>query len=431
MIQPIAPAAVRWITHTLENAGHETWTVGGAVRDACLGRPSGDWDFATHARPQQVRRLFRRTVPIGIQHGTVGVLADDGTLYEVTTFRRDVETDGRHAVVAFAESLEEDLARRDFTINAIAWHPERGEVCDPFDGRGDLERGLLRTVGDPAERFAEDYLRVLRALRFAGQFALEIEDATWSSIRGLVDRLTTLSAERVREELLKVLAAGPEPLRSLELYATSGALGVLYPELEALRSRTPVDTILEVTEWSLAVASAAQLPRGRPLLRLAALLRAVAPDDAVALLLRLRMSNANTDYVARLAEADPIPEADAGDASLRRWLSSHGVEHLSAIVRVQLVRAKAEAAAGLANRTRAVIAAWARAREVRSVAPPLTVGELAIDGRGLISCGLKPGPDFGRILDDLLEWVLEDPSRNEAARLEERVGEMLGVDSGG
>src|SRR5690554_2631650 len=151
------PRGVVRITRRLEGAGFPTWAVGGAVRDRVAGRPAGDWDLATRARPDQVRSLFRRTVPIGIEHGTVGVL-DGGHMYEVTTFRRDVETFGRHAVVEFADDVEEDLARRDFTINALAWHPLTGELLDPFHGRRDLHERRLRTVGAPGDRFAEDYL---------------------------------------------------------------------------------------------------------------------------------------------------------------------------------------------------------------------------------------------------------------------------------
>ena len=206
-LRPSAPPAVRWITRTLEEAGHDTWAVGGAVRDALLGRPSGDWDLTTRARPDELQELFRRTVPIGIEHGTVGVLVRDGTMFEVTTFRKDVETDGRHAVVAFADRVEDDLARRDFTINAIAWHVLREELLDPFQGVEDLEAGVLRTVGIAADRLAEDYLRVLRAFRFAGRFALKIEQETWSALCESVRDLPSLSAERIREELIKVLSA--------------------------------------------------------------------------------------------------------------------------------------------------------------------------------------------------------------------------------
>ncbi|HEX6069579.1 MAG TPA: CCA tRNA nucleotidyltransferase, partial [Longimicrobiaceae bacterium] len=224
------PADVRRIARRLEQSGYETWAVGGAVRDALRGEHPGDWDLATGARPGDVRRLFKRTVPIGIEHGTVGVLGKDGRLYEVTTFRRDVETFGRRARVIFADSLEEDLERRDFTINAIAWHPLRGELRDPHGGASDLASGVLRTVGDPAARFAEDRLRVLRALRFAGRFELEIEAATWADLAASADRLGNLSPERIREELYKVLGGQERPSASLRLYERSGVLAALYPE---------------------------------------------------------------------------------------------------------------------------------------------------------------------------------------------------------
>ena len=150
------PAAVLGIARTLEKAGYETWCVGGAVRDALLGIAHLDWDLATAARPERIRSLFPRTVPVGIRFGTIGVLDDTGILHEVTTFRRDVKTDGRHAEVEFGASLDEDLARRDYTINAIAYSPSRKEICDPFEGRADLERGIVKSVGDPRERMRED-----------------------------------------------------------------------------------------------------------------------------------------------------------------------------------------------------------------------------------------------------------------------------------
>lgn len=420
--KPSAPPAVRWIAETLEEAGYETWAVGGAVRNVLLGRPSGDWDLATRATPREVRKLFRRTVPIGVDHGTVGVLARDGTMYEVTTFRKDVETDGRHAVVSFAATIEEDLARRDFTVNAVAWHPLREELLDPYGGVDDLEVGILRTVGRPAERFREDYLRVLRGLRFAGLFDLEIEAATWSGLCALVGHLTALSAERVREELLKVLGADPRPTRSIELYARSGALAVLYPELEALRGE---DSALEgVDLWSLTVATVAALPAGRPLLRLAALLRELGPSDAARLLLRLRLSNAQVDETAFRVGAAPLPKPEADGRAFRRWLSASGAGQLAALARLDLARARAERSLGGEDRTDGVVASWRRARTVRAAAPPLTVGDLALDGRGLISLGLKPGPGFGRILEGLLDWVLDDPSRNRRELLEVRALEI-------
>jgi tRNA nucleotidyltransferase (CCA-adding enzyme) len=424
---PSVPPAVRWIAHTLEEAGYETWAVGGAVRDFLMGRQSGDWDLATRATPKEMRRIFRRTVPIGVEHGTVGVLARDGTMYEVTTFRQDVQTDGRHAVVRFADTIEQDLARRDFTINAVAWHPLREALFDPFGGAEDLEGGVLRTVGVPEERFREDYLRILRALRFAGLFGLEVEGPTWVALCSLVGHLPSLSAERIREELLKVLGAHPEPGRSLGLYADSGALRVLFPELESLRGSET--TIPGVDRWALSVATVDALPVGRPFLRLAALLREADPEPIAALLMRLRLSNAQVNETALLAGAGPLPLPDAGEAVYRRWLSAAGPGRLAGLARLELARARAERRLGAPDRAGDVVASWRRARQARRGAPPLAVGDLALDGRGLIALGLRPGPGFGRILEALLEWVLEDPERNRRALLEARAIELAEVET--
>lgn len=410
--RPDAPPAVRWITRTLEAAGYETWTVGGAVRDALLGRPSGDWDLATRARPNRVRKLFRRTVPIGIEHGTVGILARDGVLYEITTFRRDVDTDGRHAVVEFADRLEDDLARRDFTINAIAWHALREELCDPFQGEADLESRVLRTVGEPVDRFQEDYLRILRALRFASRFELRIDDPTWEAAKGLVAHLPKLSPERIREELLKVLGADPRPSRALTLYAESGVLATLYPELERRHEG-------EAEDWKRALAAVDALPTGRPDLRLAALLRGLPEHDVAAVLIRLRLSNRQVEEVAQLAAGASLPAPDASSEAYRRWLSRIGPQRLHAMARLGL--AAARHGGGDADE---VVQSWRRAKEVLGQGPPLSVGDLALDGRDLIGMGLKPGPHFGDILDSLLDWVLEDPDRNHRGTLEARASEL-------
>ncbi len=418
--RPSAPPAVRWIARTLEEAGHDTWVVGGAVRDVLRGLPSVDWDLTTRARPGQVRRLFHRTVPIGVEHGTVGVLSRDGTLYEVTTFRRDVETDGRHAVVSFAETVEEDLARRDFTINAIAWHPLRDELLDPFGGIGDLQEGVLRTVGTPANRFAEDYLRVLRALRFAGRFRLRIHADTWSALVSSADRLPGLSAERIREELVKILAADRTPSIALDLYRTSGALGVLFPELAALVGE---DGTGGAGAWATALSVLDRLPPGYPFQRLAALLWELEAEAALAVLMRLRLSKVQVDETLRRATAPSLPPAVADDEAFRRWLSAVGPRRLSAIARLELARAEVPERAG-GKETAEVITSWRRAREVRATHPPLEVGDLAFDGRDLIRMGYKPGPRFGELLDRLLSWVLEAPARNRTEVLEERAGEI-------
>ncbi|MDG2240875.1 MAG: hypothetical protein P8L30_11800 [Longimicrobiales bacterium] len=401
-LRPSPPDSVLWIVKTLEEAGHETWAVGGAVRDTFARRPAGDWDLTTHARPQEVRKIFKRTVPIGIEHGTVGVLDRDGTMFEVTTFRKDVETDGRHAVVAFAESVEEDLARRDFTMNAIAWHPLRGEHLDPFGGLADLEAGILRTVGEPEERFSEDYLRILRAFRFAGRFGLDIDPLTWAAMTSFAEYLSGLSAERIREELLKVLSADPSPSVTLGLYAEAGAIAVLYPEWENIRRDRP-------GEWKAAMATVDRLPLGNAPLRLAALLRGVDRSAAAHLLGRLKLSNAQTDEVAHRAAADPLPGPGEDDEVFRRWLSRTGPERLGVVARLDLAGARTQVSGEAAYET---VASWQRARHVRRSGVPLCTADLAVDGRDLIASGLRPGPRFGELLDQALDVVLRDPDQN-------------------
>src|ERR1700738_4631778 len=186
------PETARSIAKRLEDAGFETWCVGGAVRDALLGHPHLDWDLATAARPQDVQKLFKRTVPVGIEFGTLGVLDADNVMHEVTTFRKDVQTDGRHAVVEFGASLDDDLARRDFTINAIAYRPRTDEVRDPFGGQRDIDLRIGRAVGDPEQRMREDRWRALRAIRFASRYHFAIEPATLRAIRGSASHLTRL-----------------------------------------------------------------------------------------------------------------------------------------------------------------------------------------------------------------------------------------------
>jgi tRNA nucleotidyltransferase/poly(A) polymerase len=431
---------VPWIVRTLEGAGFETWAVGGAVRDLVLGIESGDWDLATRARPTEVRRLFRRTVPIGIEHGTVGVLARDGTLYEVTTFRRDVLTTGRHAVVEFADRLEDDLSRRDFTINAIAWHPTRDELADPFGGVDDLEAGVLRTVGEPERRFEEDYLRVLRALRFAGRFSLEIDPPTWRALTRAVARLDILSRERVREELMKVLAWDRRPARSLELYRASGVLDAIAPELSSsIGAPFPEPGPPGLDAWRYGVALVEAIPPSRPLLRLAALLHAAAlaagdsatgaAARAAQLMIRLRFSKAQVERVAGLMEAPHRPPETLGEVGLRRWLSRVGAAKLPDLARLWVARARVLGAHGRPDPA-ATIRSWSALRRELRRSPPLTVADLALDGRDLIRMGMRPGPSFRMVLEALLDRVLVDPSLNEPDRLAALVHEVLeGIES--
>lgn len=424
------PESVLEIARRLNGAGHDVWAVGGAVRDALLGLPVGDWDLATSARPEEVRRIFRRTVPIGVEHGTVGVFGRDGVLYEVTTFRRDVETFGRHAVVEFAHTIDEDLARRDFTINAVAWHPIHDEMRDPFGGLADLKAATLRTVGDATDRFAEDYLRVLRGLRFAGDFVLDIEAGTWAALSAAVVHLSSLSAERVREELFKVLGKTPHASAALGLYADSGALAELYPELDALRS---IEQAGDVSAWTVTLRAVDSLPVTRPLLRLAALLHAVGMPMARArdlrggwrytghevhggriaadMMKRLKASNADTERVSTLVtiQSDLFPP-DAPDGGVRRWLLHVPPTQVNDLFRLRIALWRAQPTD---RGDRDLLERWRHVRRVLAGDPPLTTADLAVDGRDLKQIGIEPGPLFGEILRTLLDSVVEDPSLNE------------------
>ncbi len=412
---PDVPGPVRELVKRLEEAGFETWTVGGEVRDALLERPSGrnEWDLATRATPGQMRRLFARTVPLGVQYGTVGVRASDGELYEITTFRHDVITYGRKAVVAFADTLDEDLARRDFTINAIAWHPRRKVLHDPYGGRRDLESRLLRTVGDPAQRFREDYLRVLRGLRFAGALGLEIHPDTWAGMLEAVSGLAGLSMERVREELLKVMEAA-EPSRALALYEASGARAVILPQLrEGIGAR--------------ALATIDALPGNEVHARVAALLIfgfGGDPDRAAAaeLLRSLRFSNAETERIAAAASGGLGPERRLVEdvVARRRWLSSLGQRSMPDVLQLWTAALAAGTAPVADDDARGVMDGVQRDLDDHV---PLSTHELAIAGRDLVALGWTPGPRVGRTLQWLLEAVWGDPSLNDRATLIEIAAE--------
>ncbi len=409
------PAPVRALARQLETAGFETWTVGGAVRDAIRGRPGEhqDWDLTTRATPPQMRQVFRRTVPLGPEHGTLGVFGSDGTMYEVTTFRRDVATDGRRATVAFARTVEEDLARRDFTVNAMAWHPARQKLLDPHGGRRDLAARVLRAVGDPAERFREDYLRVLRGLRFAGAFDMTIDSDTWDGLVAAVPGLERLSRERIRDELVRVLEAR-RPSRALALYQHSEALAVVMPEV----SRT-----LEAPALALVDAI-----RGRrPLVRLAALLLLVleppvAPDAATRILRRLRFSRADAERVAVAVAADlkPSPNLFRDPVERRRWTGEAQPAGVRDAARLWTAALRVESAPEARARTLRLLS---EVRDDLRRGVPLSLRGLAVDGGDLMERGWQPGPQIGATLRRLLEAVWEDPSRNEHAALLALAGE--------
>ena len=372
------PAAVAAIAAKLIEAGYEAWYVGGAVRDALLGAKAGDFDIATSATPAQVQQLFRRTVPIGIDHGTVAVLDDRNVPHEVTTFRRDVKTDGRHAVVEFGVSLDEDLARRDFTINAIAVHPTTGEVRDPFDGRRDLGHGIVRAVGDPAQRFREDRLRVLRGLRFSATLGFSIETATWTHLLAASTELEHLSRERVRDEWLKTL--GRAPRAGVRAWRKAALMEKVWPEL------VPVG---ETHEMSLEL-----LQPEDPVLATAFLfhLSGAGATAAEGALRRLRFSNQDVSRVMAVIEALQDASPDPQDRRrIRYWLSRHrGV--WQDVVRNNELREEI--------------------LRVLDSGVALSIGDLVVTGDDLREAGIPPGPTMGKVLRQLLSDVLDDPTRN-------------------
>jgi tRNA nucleotidyltransferase/poly(A) polymerase len=364
-----------------------------------------------------------------MEHGTVGVLGDDDAMYEVTTFRLDVETDGRHAVVEFATDIEDDLARRDFTINSIAWRPATGELRDPYRGIEDLRARVLRAVGEPAGRFAEDYLRVLRAFRFAGVYDLTIEAETRSALRSAAAHLGRLSAERVREELLKVLAADG-PSRSLQMYAEYGALDEWYPEI-APGAAEP--------GWHEALGAIDTLPAHRRFLRVVRLFLGVGIDEegpadradrVEALLRRLKFSNLEIRRGAHLAlHYRPLVHPADGSASIREWLHTVGTEHSRDLFRLHFAAARAT---GSVDNQRALAYTWRRVHEEIVEHAPVSVAQLAVDGTDLLAMGLPKGPLVGLMLDELLAQVIESPERNDRDVLLESVRELIelgGLDS--
>jgi tRNA nucleotidyltransferase (CCA-adding enzyme) len=425
------PKAVREIAATLEGAGHETWCVGGAVRDALLGRAHLDWDLATAATPADVRTLFRRTVALGVDFGTVGVLDRQGIMHEVTTFRRDVQTDGRHAIVEFGVSLDEDLARRDFTINAIAFSPRTGALHDPFGGREDLRRGIVRAVGTPAERMREDRLRALRALRFAARFGFEIEGTTWQAIVDSAPHLTRLSRERVRQELEKTMDQVAQPSRALSLWRRAGALQSLIPELAPL-----ADVAFRAADAIARPDATArpELASARRRNRLATLFLELEAPVARHALRELRFSNRDVEWIAHVVAcwrdlAEPMRRSldtpgGALDEDIRRWAARTRRTSFRDFFRVACARWHAERAFGrVVPSGEHGLAAYRRGLRI-AYRDPVELADLAIDGEDLVAAGIPMGPRVGELLRALLDAVLGDPSLNERAALLSLAGRL-------
>lgn len=392
---PLDPGAAALLTR-LHAAGHAAYAVGGCVRDSLLGQTPHDWDLCTSATPEQVLELFGEThcIPTGLQHGTVTV-KHGGELYEITTFRTEgAYSDGRHPDhVAFVPDVKEDLARRDFTINAMAYNAEEG-LIDPFGGQNDLAAGIVRAVGEPQRRFEEDALRILRLYRFAARFGFAIDPATGQAARALCRHLDCVSEERIAEELSRLLAA-PAPGAYLE----AEVLAVIFPELDAAElpeSRRILDTLEPGME---------HVP-----VRLAALLCPLGEAGARAALRRLKCSNALTGTVATLVReaAAEMPGA-ALTLTARRFLSRYDLATITDLTALCSARhpEQAEAFAALQQEAARLVETNACCR----------INQLAVNGRDLMDAGVRPGPGLRRVLDALLEQVLTGQLPNEKAEL--------------
>jgi tRNA nucleotidyltransferase (CCA-adding enzyme) len=413
------PPPLLEVLRRLGDAGHRSWIVGGAVRDLLLRRPreANDFDVATPATPREVMALFAKVVPTGVEHGTVTVLAG-GLAIEVTTFRGEGPyVDGRRPEsVTFHRDLEADLARRDFTMNALAWDPLAPEFRDPFGGRADMARKRVRAVGDAAERFREDGLRPMRAVRFAAQLGYGLHPATRAAIPGALDVVRRVSIERISDELSRLVVA-PHAERGVALMRRTGLLDAVVPALAALPPRA-VDH---------AVALLRRVP-AETAPRFAALLHPLPALEAERILVDLRQPRRISDEVRRLIEAHacrasaPPATLPATPIEVRRWLSRVGLDRAEAVV--ALARAEAEVLPRpRRERARREVAALVEdISEVRSAKPPLTAQDLALDGRAVMAAlGAGPGPHVGEALRHLLDRVLEDPALNDAATLEAEV----------
>jgi len=441
------PADVEKVVERLRHAGHEAYVVGGCVRDALRGIEPSDWDVATDATPEEIQKVFTRSLYTN-RFGTVVVRmggpagSDKGREIEVTTYRVETEySDHRRPdAVAFTESLREDLSRRDFTMNAMAWSPEAG-VVDPFGGQRDLEARVVRAVGDPDERFREDALRMLRAVRFAAVLGFTVEPATAAAITRNAELAEALSGERVQQEIVKILR-GPVPSVGFRMLSNLGLLSVIAPELERCRE-TPQEKVAaqDVFEHSLATldAAAAETPAGTPpeedlVLRLAALFHDVGKPDTYddghfhqhefvgeakvkAILRRWKFDKATVEAVAHLVRNHMFwYQPDWTSSAVRRFIRKVGLEDIPALFALR--KADNVGSGARTPRMYALNELWLRVQEEIQRATAFSKHDLKVDGHDLMKAlGIPPGPEVGRMLDELFERVLDEPELNEPETL--------------
>lgn len=465
------PQEVVRIINTLEEHGYEAYAVGGCVRDAMLGRTPEDWDITTSAKPLEVKALFRKTIDTGLQHGTITVMMN-GEGYEVTTYRIDGEyEDGRHPKeVAFTTNLKMDLERRDFTINAMAYN-DRSGLVDEFDGVGDLKKGIIRCVGDAGQRFDEDALRMLRAVRFSGQLGFVIEPDTLRAMEARIQNLEKISAERIRVEMTKLLIS-PNP-GTIRVAYTAGMTKVFLPELDRMMTCEQQNHhhCYTVGEHSIhGIERIQSLMAGEKqnelsgyageklrklcvsldkkqytMLVLTMLLHDVAkpavmtlddngeghfyghPEKSAAMarsiLKRLTYDNDTIDTVVRLIRYHDYRMENTMRA-VRRAASKIGRDIMWMEFAVQYADVLAQSPDTISAKTAKLDSCMKKYEEIEEKNQPLCVKDLAVNGRDLMQEGIKPGPQLGKLLQGLLETVLEEPERNTKEELLALVKEL-------
>lgn len=391
------PVQVEEILGKLREHGYEAFAVGGCVRDAILGRIPGDWDITTSAHPEEVKQVFGHTIDTGLQHGTVTVMRDH-IGYEITTYRIDGEyEDGRHPKeVVFTAELREDLRRRDFTINAMAYSHETG-IVDIFGGTEDLAARRIRCVGDAGERFTEDALRILRAVRFSAQLGFSIEEMTWQALCELAPSLVHVSKERVQVELTKTLLSDrPEYIWKTEAAGLAPYISKTFPEVfAAWKDRKRIS------------GAAAHLPAEKAL-RWAYFLAPAGEESCVRVLRELKMDNDTIDK-AKILSRFAFTQIEPEEVSVRRAMSAMEDMVFDWLLLLQEVL--------MPERMDAVEMVRSLAKQIRERGDCIRLKTLAVTGKDLIQAGIQPGPALGKTLHLLFEKVLENPAWNEKDRL--------------
>lgn len=438
------PRKVVLIIKNLQRHGYDAYAVGGCVRDSILNRKPEDWDITTSAKPEQVKRIFRRTVDTGIEHGTVTVLiGKDG--FEVTTYRVDgLYEDGRHPKeVTFTSRLEEDLKRRDFTINAMAYNDDE-RLVDAFGGMRDLNYHLIRCVGDPKERFSEDALRILRAVRFSAQLAFPIEPETAEAIKSLAPNLEKISAERIQAELVKLLVSDhPERIQdACEL----GITKVVLPEWDdmvGVKQNTPhhkydvaahtVHVLQNVKNDKVLRLTMLFHDMGKPVMKTTDENgrdhfkgHAIASEQiAKTVMKRLKFDNDTIRKVTKLVAYHDYRMEPTG-ANVRRAMHEIGVELFPYYLAVRLADTKAQSSYERRGKLENIIQIRELYRNALRNKECVTLKDLAVTGTDLINLGIAPGKKLGTLLNELLDMVIEDPAWNQKGKLCDYVKERFG-----